>query len=91
MSFELSGGKRRKTFDLNVCILCNGDFGKHLVSKPREESRQVILNSADRRKNEAANRISSLRDTEKLLFKWHRECYMTYTSEVNVQRYEKKN
>lgn len=79
-----------KTFDPNVCILCNGDVKGSVVVHPKDGSRQLVINAAQRRKDEAANCIFSLSETEKSLFKWHRECYMRYTSSTNISRIQKK-
>jgi len=91
MAFELTSVKKVKSSNLKICVLCDGNVAGSLVSQPKEASRQVVINAAQRRKDEAADRIFSLPETEKSQFKWHRECYMRYTSNINISRLEKKS
>lgn len=93
MAFEVVGPpvKKVESFDVLSCILCDNDDKKRtLVSSPSEEGRRKLFMMAQRRNDEAALRISSMPETEKILLTWHRECYKSYTSEKNVQLHEKK-
>ena len=94
MAFKLVGPpvKKVKRSDGLACILCDGNNDKNrtLVLSPTEEGRRTLFEMAQRRNDEAALRIFSVSEAERLLLRWHRECYKSYTSEKNVQLYEKK-
>lgn len=76
--------KRQRPESVAECIICQ-DI-KDVVLNPCPDSFKKFKSAASRRKDDVSFRFLDLYDPtlEKQKFSWHRLCYSSYTSKVNI-------
>ena len=84
--------KRRKHFDVSLCVICNENLGSpndsNFVNNPTSEGLSSLIEACKIRADDVASFILSVQDdilSKKIKISYHKTCRATYTSKSNLR------